>query len=146
MIDRPQPIKDTASQSSDRNYVSDIWTAKNLAAFGDLARGQSGTSDGMVRAGGFGIVPCTPPGMDPLKDPSNPKASNYDAQTYGPKSDKEIPLIGKDGVIDSSQLLLRQLLKQPQLHLYSPEYLPYGGMCKDLAPDPGDDPSQFPSS
>jgi hypothetical protein len=142
MSERFESLKPHATGAAEPSYVADIWSAKNRGAFAGLSRGYGGTEKGLIHQVGISIEPCTPPGMDPLKDPANPKSPNYDAKEYGPRPSAEIPLIPKDGVVRPQDLELQKKLG-PR---YSAEYGAYQGMCNlpPPEPDPNEDKSKIP--
>jgi hypothetical protein len=90
----------------------------------DAKDGKGVDYKGLAHQAALAIEPCTAAGMDPMKNPANPKSPNYDAQKYGPRPAEEIPKIPQDGVIDPNDPLRR-------LHLWKPEVLPYSGSCYD---------------
>ena len=136
-FERPKPNSLGPAESA--HLSSQIWSPENHAAFASLARGYGGTTErSMIQPAGVSIEPCTPAGMDPLKDPANPKAPNYDAQTFGPKPPELIPLTPQSGVITPEELELRKKLGP----IYKPQFGPYNGACKVEGPEK--DPSDIP--
>jgi hypothetical protein len=141
MSERRIESKQTFTGSAETLLAASIWSSNNRAAFANLSRGYGDTNKGLIHEAGVSIEPCTPPGMDPLKDPANPKAPNYDAGTFGPGPPK--PLFPNDGVITPGQLELRKKLGTSEI--YQPQYGRYSGACK-VYPDKDEDLSKFPMS
>jgi hypothetical protein len=142
MTDALELPKPKSLGSADSHHVSaQIWSPENRTAFANLARGNVATGRSLIEHAGISIVPCTPAGMDPMKDPANPKAPNYDANTYGPKPPEPMPLIPQSGVITPEQLELRKKLGT----IYAPQFGAYDGACK-VYPDKDVPPSDAPMS
>jgi len=138
MVEHFESIKKGEPINAAAQNAADIWSGKNRAAFTGLSRAAGGTFDGIKHLTGVEIVPCTPPGMDPLKDPANPKSPQYDAKTFGPKPPEPVPLIPKDGVVTPEDLMLRKQVGP----IYAPQFGPYDGACKVYPDKPEEDHSK----
>jgi hypothetical protein len=132
-----------------RSPTSD-WSShgSNLAVGEMLKPGINAANDTLAKAGlgnfgiqqaGVEIVPCTPPNMDPMKDPANPAAPNYNGEAFGPRPAKPQSTMPQDGIVTPEWLQ-----NQQNLHaiapggVYDAPIAPYGGMCSDLSKPPAD--------